>query len=106
MTRPVMLGYQQVQIGTPAAEVARRWRLLTDYAEQEGYALAEVYVDANADRPLSSFHALIAQARRDGEVSVVAIPTGNDLGNDAFARRELWARLRRETGLPVHVVER
>ena len=104
--RPVLLGYQQVQIGTPRAEIARRLRLLVDFAEREGYALAEVFVDDSADRPLSAFHALINQAKQDNQVAAVAVPTGDDLSRNAFARRELWIRLERETGLPVHVIER
>ena len=104
--RPVLLGYQRVQIGTPRLEVARRLRVLIDFADREGYALAEVFVDDTPDRPLSAFHALINHTRRDTEVAAVAIPTGDDLGWNGQARRELWTRLERETGVPVHIVER
>jgi hypothetical protein len=104
--RPVLLGYQRVRIGMPRTEVARRLRLLVDFAEREGYALAEVFVDDSADRPLCAFHALINQARRDHEVSAVAVATGDDLSPNPFARRELWVRPERETRVPVHVIER
>lgn len=103
--RPVMLGYQQAGIGTSRSEVGRRWRVLADYAEREGYVLAKVFVDTDADRQLCAFQALIAEARGDNRVTAVAVPTGNDLSHDVFARRELRTRLERETGLPVHVVE-
>jgi len=94
--------------GGPASiEQPRRWDGCgRSCSATSRYALAEVYVDDCADRPLSAFHALINQARRDGGVAAVAVPTGDDLSCNAFARRELWTRLERETGLPVHVIER
>jgi hypothetical protein len=102
--KPVMFGYQCVRIGTPSDQVVRGRRLLAEYAAREGYALAEIYVDEDVNKPCSALAALIAAAQRGG-VDAVAVPTHEDLGRLPRVRQLTRARLQRETGVRVLIVE-
>jgi hypothetical protein len=102
--KPVLFGYQCVRLGTPPDQVVRGRRLLAEYAAREGFALAEVYVDDDVNRPDSALVALIAAATRGG-VAAVAVPTLEDLGRLPRVRRLWRERLQREAGVRVLVVE-
>lgn len=97
--RPVMLGYVQRRIGVPDVEVARRMRVLADFADREGYTLAEVFVDA-LNRPSAALAALVELAQAT-PVAAVAVAVAADLEQVDGSCDELRQRLERETGVPV-----
>ena len=101
---PDLLGYQQVRLGDRPDELVMGWRLLERFAVAEGFALTQVFVDRDLNRPLSALGVLIQTARRL-EVSAVAVPSGRDLGSTPEVARELRSRLEREAGVRVLVVE-
>jgi hypothetical protein len=103
MTKPLLFGYLRLRITDANERAARARRLLADFAEREGFTLAEVYVEADENRPCSALAQLIHSVRRwDG--AAVAVPELDDLGGTEQARREMRVRLRREAGVPVLVL--
>jgi hypothetical protein len=101
--KPILFGYQTVRVSTPAEEVAKGREELVAFALREGFALAEVFVERDIDRPSSALTALIFAARRS-EVAAVAVPTTNDLGRLPRVRWLMRYRLEREAGVRVLVV--
>lgn len=104
VVKPLLLGYQRIRITRSVAEVERARVALVTFSDREGFALAEIFVEADESRPFSALCALIEACRRI-DVAVVAVPTLSDLGMNTAAQLELRQRLRRETGVPVLVVE-
>jgi hypothetical protein len=104
MPKPILVGYQTVRLNTSARDVARGRRQLANFAAREGFALAGIFMERDANRPCSALVALIETARRGG-VSAIAVPTPADLGSMARVQRLTRERLERETGLRVLIVE-
>lgn len=104
MPKPILLGYQTVRVGTPQFEVARGRRVLAKYAAREGFALAEIFVDQDPNRPCSAMAALIEVARRSG-VAAIVVPTLTDLGRLPRVQRLTRERLEREAGVRVLIAE-
>jgi hypothetical protein len=102
--KPILFGYQTVRLNTPAEEVAKGREALAAFALREGFALGEVFVERDADRPCSALAALICAARRSG-VAAVAVPTTDDLGRLPRVRWLMRYRLEREAGVRVLVVQ-
>lgn len=102
--KPILFGYQTVRVSTPADEVARGREALAAFALREGFALAEVFVERDVDRPCSALTALISAARRSN-VKAVAVPTSADLGTLPRVRWLMRYRLEREAGVRVLVVQ-
>jgi hypothetical protein len=103
--KPVLFGYQRVRASGSAEEVAKGRDALVAFAIREGFALAEVFVEQDLDRPCSALTAMIESARRS-DVSVVAVPTAADLGRLPRVQWLMRHRLEREAGVRVLVVER
>ena len=101
--KPILFGYQTVRLSTTPEEVARGREALAAFAIREGFALGEVFVERDVDRPCSAFAALISAARRSG-VEAVAVPTTADLGRLPRVRWLMRYRLEREAGVRVLVV--
>ena len=101
--KPILFGYQTVRLSTTPEEVARGREALAAFAIREGFALGEVFVERDVDRPCSAFAALILAARRSG-VEAVAVPTTADLGRLPRVRWLMRYRLEREAGVRVLVV--
>jgi hypothetical protein len=101
--KPILFGYQTVRASTPAEEVAKGREELVAFALREGFALGEVFVERDINRPSSALTALIFAARRS-EVAAVAVPTTNDLGRLPRVRWLMRYRLEREAGVRVLVV--
>jgi hypothetical protein len=99
-----MVGYQQVRVSSSPDDVARGRRALVDYAAREGFALADVLVERDANRPCSALVALIDLVR-GSDVAAVAVPTPLDLGRLPRVQRLTRERLEREGGVRVIVVE-
>jgi hypothetical protein len=103
MTKPLLFGYLRLRITDASERAPRARRLLAEFADREGYTLAEVYVEADENRPCSALSELIHAVRRwDG--AAIAVPELGDLGSNEDVRRELRTRLRRETGVPLLVL--
>ena len=103
MVRPLLFGYMRLRITDAGDRAASARRLLAEFADREGFTLAEVYVDADENRPCAALSQLIHSVRRwDG--AAVAVPALGDLGGTVHARRELRDRLQRELGVPVLVL--
>jgi hypothetical protein len=101
--KPVMFGYQRVRASGSAQELARGREALVAFAFREGFALGEVFVEQDLDRPCSALAAMIASARRSGVVAV-AVPTAADLGRLPRVQWLMRNRLEREAGVRVLVV--
>jgi hypothetical protein len=102
--KPILFGYQTVRLSTPVEEVAQGREALAAFALREGFALAEVFVERDVDRPCSALSALISAARR-AQVEAVAVPTAADLGKLPRVRWLMRYRLEREAGVRVLVVQ-
>jgi|tagenome__1003787_1003787.scaffolds.fasta_scaffold20899755_3 hypothetical protein len=102
--KPILFGYQTVRVSTPAGAVFRGREALADFAHREGFALGEVFVERDVDRPCSALTALICAARRSN-VMAVAVPTTADLGKLPRVRWLMQHRLEREAGVRVLVVQ-
>jgi hypothetical protein len=104
MPKPILVGYQTIRIDTSSDDVARGRQLLAEFAAREGFALTEIYVERDPNRPCSALTALIEAARRDS-IAAVAVPTLDDLGRLPRVRRIMRDRLQRDAGVRVLVVE-
>src|SRR5690242_19885265 len=56
--KPVLYGYQTVRAGTPAVEIDRGREALAAFAQREGFALGEIFVERDANHPSSALTAL------------------------------------------------
>jgi hypothetical protein len=101
--KPLLFGYQRVRASASSEEVAKGRDALVAFAFREGFALGEVFVEQDLDRPCSALAALIASARRS-EVAVVAVPTAADLGRLPRVQWLMRHRLEQEAGVRVMVV--
>jgi hypothetical protein len=104
MPKPILFGYQTVRLSTTPTEIAEGRRSLRQFAAQEGFALAEIFVEQDINRPCSALVALIESAVRT-RVAAIAVPTPSDLGRLPRVQGLTRARLEREAGVPVLVVE-
>jgi hypothetical protein len=77
---------------------------LAEFTAREGFALTQVFVEQEPNRPCSALVALIEAVRRGG-IAAVAVPTLEDLGRLPRVRRLMRDRLQREAGVRVLVVE-
>jgi hypothetical protein len=102
--KPLALGYQVSRLDSPAAELVNGRRVVAAFAEREGFALAGVFVELDVNRPLSSFAALIMNARECGAEAVV-VPAAEDLGRLPRVRQLLRERLEREAGVRVLIAQ-
>jgi DNA invertase Pin-like site-specific DNA recombinase len=102
VVRPLILGYVRVTANSDSTDVDRLRRQVADFAEREGFALGEVFVEVEASGS-SAFAALIdaALARRADAVVVPALQHFGRLPGVRVAMREL---LERRTGVRVVVM--
>jgi hypothetical protein len=103
MTQPLLFGYVRVRITDGPGRAASAQRLIRDFAEREGYTLAQVYVEENENSPCAALAQLIAAVRR-WHGAAVAVPDRQDLGSYAPAQHQLRRRLLHEAGVPVIVI--
>lgn len=99
---PLALGYQQARLDTRAGDLDAGRRQIAHYCDREGYALGEVFVEADLNHQCSALSALIhhAKARRP---LIILVASENDLGVMPRVRQATRARIVRETGCPVMV---
>jgi hypothetical protein len=105
--KPLLFGYLRVRIsaGLGAAETGRR--LLGDFADAEGFALVDVFIDADENAPQSAVAALIRCVRAsaiDLSPVAIAVPDLGHLGTDAVTQRQMRARIEHEAGVPLIVL--
>ena len=103
MEKPLLFGYLRMRITDRPARAASAQRLLRQYADREGYTLAQVYVEANENSPCAALAQLIHDVHHSNGAAV-AVPDQDDLGTDATSRQQLRHRLQREAGVPVIVI--
>ncbi len=100
--RPVVFGYAQVVLtraGLPRRDISTR-KTLDDFAEREGFALAQVFIDA-ADAPrLVALESLIEAASFTVIVAVV-VPDWVHLGRDPETQRRTQQRIAMGADVPV-----
>lgn len=101
--KPLLFGYQAVRLGTTRAQLVAGRDALVAFARAEGYALGEVFVEHDVNRPTSALVALIA-ASQAGEVKAIAVPSLSDLGRIPRVQQMTRRRLEREAAVPVLVV--
>lgn len=75
---------------------------LIGYCNREGYALGEVFVEADVNHQCSALIALINVAK-SVHPAVIIVATENDLGVMPRVRAATRARIIRETGCTVRV---
>jgi hypothetical protein len=101
--RRVILGYGRVDEHTGPQDRAELARALTRFADREGYALGELFVQTDALAPGAAFLAITDAARRREDVAAVVIPDMTHLGDTEERRGTMLAHLRRVTDVPVLV---
>ena len=106
--KPLLLGYLRLRISAaPAAGDAGR-RLLEDFAGREGFALAEVFIDADENTPTAALAALIRYVRGlDVQLRglAIAVPHLGHFGSNPQIQRQMCARLEREARVRVIVLQ-
>jgi hypothetical protein len=103
MAQPLLFGYLRIRITDDPGRAYWGQRLIRDYAEREGYTLAQVFVEENENAPCAALVQLI-DAARHREGAAVAVPDRQDLGSYAPAQHQLRRRLPHEAGVPVIVI--
>jgi hypothetical protein len=97
-------GYRRADPRLPQAESIADRQTIVAYAAAQGYEVAQMFVEADPERPMEAFSRLIQAARlaaRDGEsVRWVIVPGPDHLGGQRV-RGVLRQRLEREGGLRV-----
>lgn len=102
--KPVLFGYLRLRVTATSGEETRGRRELAAFAQREGFSLAQVFVDANENRPHAALCRLIHVARQcDG--AAVAVPHLGHLGSGPQARQEMRRRLERESSARLLIVQ-
>ena len=99
--RRVILGYVRVNENTGPQDRAGFARSLTRFADREGYALGELFVQTDALAPGAALLAVADAARRREDVAAVVVPDMTHLGDTEERRTQMLAHLRRVTEVPV-----
>jgi len=100
LTKPLMFGYLRVSELAPGLTPADIWPVFHEYAEREGYALAEVYVEQDGTAPVA-FGGLLDAVKQHG-ARAVAVPTLEHLAVlSKRSRPTLDGLVRRATGAQV-----
>jgi DNA invertase Pin-like site-specific DNA recombinase len=102
--KPSVFGYMNVTLHRGPDHAENDRRVMTAFAEREGFAMEEIFEDKDANSPLSALLALIEAANRSDATAVV-VPRLADLGRLPRVRAELAKRLQREGGLRVLVAQ-
>jgi hypothetical protein len=107
--KPFLFGYLRVRItaGPTAADAGRR--LLRVFADIEGFALVDVFVDADENQPTAALAALIHCVRTsdaDRRGLAIAVPHLNHLGADLAAQRRMRAWIQHQAQVRLIVVRR
>lgn len=100
--RPVVFGYVRLLSATDGAGTARS--ALGRFTEREGLVLGQVFVEADRGGPRIALASLI-EAMSFHEVAAIVVPGLHHLGDDDPAQAAARARIEREAGVPVLVVE-
>jgi hypothetical protein len=99
--RRVILGYVRAGEGTGQRDRGDLTGTLTRFADREGYALGEVYIQTDALAPGAAFLAITDAARRREDVAAVVVPDVTHLGDTEERRATMLAHLRRVTEVPI-----
>jgi hypothetical protein len=105
--KPFMFGYLRIRItaGLNAAEAGRR--VLRTFADAEGFALVDIFVDADENRPQAALAAMIGQIRRadaDRRGLAVVIPHLSHLGADLATQHRMRVWIQHQTQVRLIVV--
>ena len=104
----MLFGYLRVRIADDAGAATTGRKVLSEFAEDEGFALVDVFVDADENRPYSALNALIDCVRRssvDVQGIAVAVPNLSHLGADRAAQLQMMRRVQREAQVRVLVAQ-
>ena len=105
-TRPLLFGYLRLRISDSPDAVDTGRQLLRDFADAEGFALVDVFVDADENTPQAALAALI-RCVQDADVHLsgiaVAVPDLGHLGANAVTQRQMRARIQTEARVRVVV---
>jgi hypothetical protein len=94
----------RIRVNTGLADSTRAQRDIDRAARQEGYALEQIFVDRDANRPDDRLRALLQAARRTG-VRAVIVSSWTDLGLNPAASTETRRRLQGDADLVVWCAE-
>ncbi|PZS26827.1 MAG: hypothetical protein DLM59_17505 [Pseudonocardiales bacterium] len=97
-----MLGYLQVRPGPTSELLDWLHSDLVTYAEREGFALADVFVE-RADSGRAALSGLV-EALKHQEIGAVVVPALEHLSGFPGGRQALRLLIERDTGARVHVV--
>jgi hypothetical protein len=100
--RPLIFGYLRFNRVVSAARVADMHRQMADYAEREGFALAEVYVDRH-DSNDAGFAGLVDALEREVTAQVL-VPALDRRAEFAALQHRMRAILERRTGARVLIM--
>ena len=90
----LLYAYHWLATGSPYTgpdDLAGMRQSLTAWAADDGWALAEVWIEVAA-QPSTVLQAMIESAQRRG-IATIVIPTIGSLGPDNLVRRTTWHRL-------------
>lgn len=96
------LGYVRVLGNTSEQTSQRLHKELADYAEREGYALTEVFIEQ--DEIGSSAFAALMEALKRGQARIVIVPTMRHFAHMPSLRLAMKDYIERETGARVLVI--
>ena len=100
--RPLALGFLHVSSGVAVAEISAWRRALTDFANREGFALTDIYMEY-AEAAMSGFASLVEAARRR-RVNAVLIPAMNHFASLPSVQIVMKRLLEEQTGVQLVVI--
>jgi hypothetical protein len=99
---PLALGFLHVSSGVVKAEISTWRKALTDFANCEGFALTDIYMEY-AEGAMSGFASLVEAARRR-RVSAVVIPGLNHFASLPSVQIAMKRLLVEQTGVQLFVL--
>jgi hypothetical protein len=100
---PVLLGYQSARGASTPTSIRAGRRTLERFAINEGFALGDVFVEADGSPPHRAVSALVDIAIRGG-AEAIAVPSAQDLGRRPPAQTRMRWRIEREAGIRVLII--
>lgn len=105
MVRPMIFGYMLVKVTAPTPTSLSDRRSIARFADREGFAVGQVFVEAWEAGPRVALDSLI-EATVCNEVAAVVIPDWTHLGADPDTQQAVRLRVEINTGVPVISISR
>jgi hypothetical protein len=103
-TKPLAVGYVRERITDSPVDHHDAFSTLARFAQDEGYALAEVFYDADPNRPDNRLAAMLRFAGHRNFAAII-LSSSRDLAAEPAAAATMLRRIRTDMGIPVLIVE-